>query len=141
MASFLEAFHVHGPRLVYSRTATTVELAQLLAGRTGFKHGQMLMVLRELHEVLLQYGRSGVPVEVDGIGRFRPAIRRDGHIHMAIVVDRELATGLAALDRYVGEIANRVNIGLDDAGYKALWDAAHPEDPLDLPLQGAERAA
>jgi hypothetical protein len=32
----------------------------------------------------------------------------------------------------MGRIVNRKHIGLDNAGYKALWDADHPEDPLEI---------
>jgi len=31
-----------------------------------------------------------------------------------------------------GEIKNREHIGLDNAGYKALWDPDHPDDPLEF---------
>lgn len=140
MATFLEAYQAHGPRLVYNRTATTTEIAQTLAGRTGLKHGQALMLLRELHEVLLQYGASGTPADLDGIGRFRPSIVRDGTLNMRVVIDPELANGINRIDRYHGEILNRGNIGLDDAGYKALWDAAHPDDPLELPARTVQVA-
>jgi hypothetical protein len=34
--------------------------------------------------------------------------------------------------RYSGRLINEQNIGLDDAGYKVLWDADHPDDPLEL---------
>ncbi len=140
MSTFLEAFQAFGPRLVYNRTATTAEVAQTLAGRTGLKHGQALMVLRELHEVLLQYGAGGTPVELDGIGRFRPTILRDGKLTLRVVIDAELANGLNRLDSYRGEVVNRGHIGLDDAGYKALWDAAHPDNPLELPAKSARVA-
>ena len=137
MSTFLEAFQAFGPRLVYNRTATTAEVAETLAGRTGLKYGQSLLLLRELHEVLLQYGGTGTPVELDGIGRFRPSILRDGTLNLRVVIDAELASGLNRIDRYHGEIVNRGNIGLDDAGYKALWDAMHPDDPLELPVRVA----
>ncbi|MCC7019692.1 MAG: hypothetical protein IT332_08050 [Ardenticatenales bacterium] len=46
-------------------------------------------------------------------------------------------SGLSALDAD----ANRGRIGLDDAGYKSLWDVAHPEDPVVLPVGRSSRAA
>jgi hypothetical protein len=46
--------------------------------------------------------------------------------------DGELKRQLNAPGAFTGEIVNRVNIGLDDAEYKALWDAEHPDDPLDV---------
>lgn len=133
MATFLAAIQAFGPRLVYNRTADTAELAQVLSERTGFKHGQVLLILRELHEVLTDYGSIGMPVDLDGIGRFRPTIGRDGTLRLAVFVDHELAREFNRLDRYEGKILNRANIGLDDAGYKTLWDERYPRDPLVLP--------
>lgn len=144
MATFLEAVQAFGPRLVYNRTASTATVAKTLAGRTGLKHGQVLLVLRELQEVLVQYGETGTPVELDGVGRLRPTVNRDGHLRLAVTIAGELAHGIDRLDTYKGEILNRGNIGLDDDGYKALWDAVHPDDPLDLPVRSpkaTERAA
>ncbi len=137
MSSFLAAIQAYGPRLVYNRTATTAEVAQTLSGRTGIKYGQVLMLLRELHEVLIQYGEGATPVELASVGRFRPTINRDGELRLAVNIAAELGHGINRLDRYHGEIINRANIGLDDAGYKALWDAAHPDDPLVLPARTA----
>ena len=37
-----------------------------------------------------------------------------------------------APDAYTGRMANKSRIGLDNAGYKELWDADHPDDPLDV---------
>ncbi|MFN8423107.1 MAG: hypothetical protein U0470_06845 [Anaerolineae bacterium] len=144
MATFLEAVQAFGPRLVYNRTATTATVANTLAGRTGLKYGQVLLVLRELHEVLIQYLETGTPVELEGFGRCRPTMNRAGHLRIAVTIDGELASAVDHLENYAGEVLNRANIGLDDDGYKLLWDTAHPDDPLELPERSpkaAERAA
>ena len=46
--------------------------------------------------------------------------------------DVALKDGCNAREAYKGAILNRERIGLDDAGYKALWDAAHSTDPLEV---------
>jgi len=40
--------------------------------------------------------------------------------------------GNTVADTYHGEIVNRERIGLSNEEYKALWDADHPDDPLEI---------
>ena len=86
---------------------------------------------------LLYYNHDGRTVEIPGIGSFQPLIQGDGRIRVSF---RPAAAYLNALDnlkRFEGEIANAENVGLSPQGYKALWDAEHPEDPMEMPLQAA----
>ncbi len=46
--------------------------------------------------------------------------------------DMDLKRGINAPDAYTGEVANKSRIGLDNDGYKELWDADHPDDPLEV---------
>jgi len=135
MATLLQALRTHGPKLVYNRTATTAELAEWLAGRTGLTRGQVLLVLSELHDAIKVHASSGTPVMLDGIGRMRPAIGQDGAMRLHLVPDRRLTRTLGNLDDYRGEIANRANIGISCADFKAMWDTSHPEDSLELPAE------
>ena len=138
MATLLQALRTHGPKLVYNRTASTAELAEWLAGRTGLTRGQVLLVLSELHDAIRAHAASGTPVMLDGIGRVRPAIGQDGAMRLHLVPDRRLTRALGNLDDYHGAIANRANIGIGREGFKELWDVNHPEDPVELPAERAQ---
>ncbi|MEO8083145.1 MAG: hypothetical protein ABI780_04930 [Ardenticatenales bacterium] len=39
------------------------------------------------------------------------------------------------IDHHHAQTVNRGNKGVGDAGCKALWDADHPDDPLELPAR------
>lgn len=44
----------------------------------------------------------------------------------------KLRNALNAEGAFRGEIANRSNVGMSALGYKALWDAMFPDDPLEV---------
>jgi hypothetical protein len=46
-------------------------------------------------------------------------------------------TSIDNLKLFEGEILNAENIGLSPDAFKELWDAEHPEDPMELPAQAA----
>jgi hypothetical protein len=90
------------------------------------------MVLQELSEAILYYNKQGTPVKISGVGIFRPSINRDGKFNIHLRADTALKKGINAPDAYSGTVLNKDHIGLDDAGYKALWDEDHPDDPLEI---------
>jgi len=138
MATLFEAIASLGPKLVYGRTAELDDLALLLSKRSGLSVLDVEMVLRELSGAVANLSRGGAPVRLPGFGRVRAAMTRTGRLRVHIVAEGKLVREINA-PGYRGEVANRGRIGLDDAGYKVLWDAAHPDDPMELPV--SRRAA
>ena len=90
------------------------------------------MVLQEMSEMIVYFNGQGTPVKLPGLGIFTPSIDRHGTYKINLRTDSALKKGLNAPDAYKGKLANKANIGLDNAGYKELWDAEHPEDPLEV---------
>jgi nucleoid DNA-binding protein len=133
MARLVQAVAVYGPRAVLTPTARLDELAEWLAPRSGLNKSDVVRVLLELNEAIIFFNRRGTAVQLSGIGRFGPTVRGDGRIRVTYRPDPQLRNGLNANGGYRGEIRNRSRIGLGPAGYKELWDADHPEDPLELP--------
>lgn len=136
MARLIEAIVAFGPRVRYGRTANLDDLAALLSKRSGLSSLDAEMALRELSGAVIHQLRGGQPVKLPGIGRLRATVGRDGTMRVHVVADPALVKALNAPGTYRGEIANRARIGLDDAGYKVLWDAAHPDDPLEVAAGG-----
>lgn len=93
-----------------------------------------MMMLQELNEAILYFNCQGTPVKLPGIGIFSPSIDRSGKLDINLRPDVALRQGINLPRAYSGQIRNRVNIGLDNAGYKSLWDTDHPEDPLEVSL-------
>jgi hypothetical protein len=132
MAKILQAVRDYGPRLELGPTAQLKESAEWMAMRTGLNRSEVMMMLQEMGEMLLAFMNRGIPVKLPGVGTFTPSISRDGTIHVNLRADVELKQDSNAPNAYKGAIRNRERIGLDDAGYKALWDADHPGDPLEV---------
>lgn len=142
MSTLFDAFIAFGPRLVYGRTADLEDLVPMLSKRSGLSALDVEMVLRELSGVVTHQLRAGTPVRLPGLGRLRATLTRTGSMRVHLTVDKDLVRSMNAPGTYRGEIRNRGRIGLDDAGYKALWDEAHPEDPVTLAEgRGGERVA
>jgi len=135
VAKLIQAYVEFGPRLTYRPTVRLEELAERLAISTGLKTGEALRVLHELQAALRSFGQRGAPVQMAGIGTFRPNIRSDGQLVFNYRMDRQLRADFDNLLNYKGEVLHRENIGLSPEAYKALWDAAHPEDPLEFLFQ------
>ncbi|MCB9103895.1 MAG: hypothetical protein H6633_06575 [Anaerolineales bacterium] len=83
-----------------------------------------------LGEVLQYHLAQGYPVKLDGIGTFTLSINRDGIIKISYRPDPNLAKALNSEGGYTGVIKNKRRIGLDNAGYKKLWDEKYPDNPL-----------
>ena len=132
MADILHAVQHYGPKLELNPTVRSDQLSSWLAMRTGLNKSEFQMMLQELNEAILFFNSQGMPLKLPGIGTFTPSIDRTGKLKVNLRVDTELKNGLNVPDAYAGRILNKKRIGLPDAGYKALWDAEHPDDPLEI---------
>lgn len=132
MANFLKAHRAFGPQLRLNQPVDLDELVEWMAMRTNLSKGMVMMMLQELNEAILYFNRQGTPVKLPGIGTFSPSIDRNGGYDIHLRLDPQLRRGINAPRAYTGRIHNRMHIGLDDAQYKAIWDQAHPDDPLEL---------
>ena len=132
MAKLLRAIQSYGPKVALNSTAQLDDVAGWMSMRTGLNKSEVIMVLQELNEVLLYFVSQGTPVKLPGIGTFSPSIDRQGQYKINLRADTALKNGLNAPGAYKGQIINRVNIGLDNAGYKQLWDDDHPDDLLEV---------
>ena len=132
MAYLIQAVKAYGPKLDLNQTLQLNEVADWMAMRTGLNKNETLMILQELNEAILYFNRQGTPIKLPGIGIFSPSIDSDGVIRINLRADNELRNSINNANAYVGQVLNSVNIGLDSQGYKALWDADHPDDPLEV---------
>ncbi len=137
MAYLIAALKSLGPQLVYGRTIELEELAEWTANRSGLTAEEVERVLKAVRSAVVHYCRGGAAVRLPGMGRIRPTMDRQGRVRTRIVPDPELDRALGNRGAYRGEILNRANMGLSDEELKLLWDAEHPDDPLNLPLRRA----
>jgi nucleoid DNA-binding protein len=138
MATLLQAIQAYGPKLELNQTAQLNEVASWMAMRTGVNKSEALRLLQEINEAILFFNRQGTPLKLPGIGTFSPSVKRDGAININLRTDMAIKNGINAPDAYVGRMVNKNHIGLDNQGFKELWDTDHPGDPLELNGSGSE---
>jgi hypothetical protein len=134
MAAFIESIVKYGAKLKLQPTVRLEELAERIAELTGLRTSQVISVLLELSSALVHYNRRGYALELPGLGFFRPSLRNSGKIRILYRPDQSLTNALGTIDQYRGEVENPQNLGLGPLELKALWDAEHPDDLLELPF-------
>ena len=132
MARIVQAVSAYGPKLEMSPTAQLGQVADWMAMRTGINKSEVMMVLQEMNEAILYFNGQGTPMKLPGVGTFSPGISREGTFRINFRADTSLKKGINAPNGYTGRMANKGRVGLDNAGYKELWDADHADDPLDV---------
>lgn len=137
MAKPIQAITQYRPRVAQSRIIEIDELTQRLASGSLVTRGVARVVLEDLSDEIRLALRTGAQVRLPGIGLFRTTIRLDGTMRTGVLVDPTLRANLTSVEDFSGKITRRENVGLDLAALKLMWDAEHPEDPLELPASGA----
>ncbi len=132
MARLVSAVSKYGPRVARKPTAQLPEVSKWIARGTGLTESQVTMALMELSGAILQFNATGTPVKLPGIGIFGVSVDRNGRRKMTFFSDQTLRVAVNGSEGRKLPIRNQGTIGLDNAGYKALWDAEHPDDPLEL---------
>lgn len=133
MATVLQAVRVYGPRLDLNKTAQITQISEFISSRTGLNRSEIYMVLQELNETMIFFGRNGTPIKLPEVGTFTPSINRNGVFSLGFRADMSLKNALNAPGAYQGRMINKENIGQTNLHFKALWDIDHPNDLLVLP--------
>lgn len=128
----MQAVRDYGPRVELNPTAQLKQVADWMAMRTGLNKSEVQMVLQEANEAILYFNSQGTPVKLPGVGTFTPSVNREGTFKINFRADMDLKKRVNAGDAYSGTVNNKNRIGLDNAGYKELWDADHADDPLEI---------
>ncbi len=132
MARLLQAVSLYGPKIEYLSTSGLDDASENMSRRTGLNKSEAMMVFQEMGEVILDFNREGHPLKLPGVGTFTPYIDRDGTIVIRFRPEVTLKKGLNEDGFFRGNLKNAENTGLTNEEYKALWDADHPEDPLEI---------
>ena len=132
MAKILEAVRDYGPDVKLNTTVSLREICHFISMRTSTTNGQVQMMLSELNEAIAYFNNQGTPVNLPGIGRFAPSIDRHGNFRVNMNVDKSLINQMNSPGVYTGKVENKQNIGLNNEGYKQIWDTDHPDNPLEI---------
>ncbi|MGD8814276.1 MAG: hypothetical protein PVI78_07340 [Anaerolineales bacterium] len=131
MASKMEALVAYRPRILYAKTVNIDELVEYIARGTTLNTGEIRNMLAEFNEAISYHCRQGMAVNIEGLGVFRPSLRLDGEVMVNLRMDRKILKEVNKEGAFTGEVVNRANIGLTQNDLIALWNADHPDDPVE----------
>ncbi len=130
MAKKIQAIRTYGPRLALGKAATEDEYLSLVTKNTGVTRGTVQHVETETAEALAYLLKAGRPVHT-ATAIYTPTIRQDGRIGVNVRIRKELINKLNASGEFKGKIINAQNIGKTTDELVAMWNADHPDDPIE----------
>jgi hypothetical protein len=131
VAKRIQAIAAYRPRIDLGETVTEKELSAYVARGTALNAGEIQNVLTELHEALIFFARRGSPVKISGLGIFLPSIQMDGRFRLGLRIERSLTRDLNVEGTQSMTVNRSTNIGMTSDDLVALWDAEHPDDPVE----------
>ena len=137
MTSRIRAIQEYRPRIILNQVVELDELAEYIKRGTALNKGEIINVLTELSEAVSFYALQGTPVRFPGMGIFRPVRALDGEVRLGHRIDRRLYDALNVKGAAKFKLVNAGNAGLSAAELIAMWNAEHPDDPVEEP-QGEE---
>jgi hypothetical protein len=106
------------------------EIIENIVAATNQSRGLVMTVLSEL-DVQLESGLKAERVVYLPNGtHYRPVGKRDGKINIQVLVNQEIDKNVNT--KFCDKWRNAANIGKSEAEIVALWNAAHPEDPIEM---------
>ncbi len=131
MAAQISALNHYRPQIEYGETAEWREVAEFLESSSTLSKIDIIGVLTGLQDAVLYFNRQGRGVKLEGLGTYLPNINYQGEIDAAHRLDRRLKRGLNN-GSFSGKIRNKKNIGKTVEEVIALWNAEHPDDPVQV---------
>ena len=130
MATRLSAIAALRPRIELGKTVQKAELTRYLADRSGLNEGSIELSNKELRDAIIFFNRSGRPVKIEGLGTYTPNVELDGTFDVVFRPDPDLKNGLNVRKSFSGTVKFHENIGKSADELVALWNQAHPDDPV-----------
>jgi len=131
MAKRIQAITTYLPRITRDRTISTAKLADYIEARTSLNHGEILNVLMELREGIKFFCLEGNAVKIQSLGTFGPSIKLDGQIRVKTRLDVGINKAINVAGAFKGTVLNRDNIVKSSDELVELWNAEHPDDPVE----------
>ena len=130
MASKIQAINAYRPRIKLGKRAGIDDLVEYIARSTGLNESTIRQVLIELRDATIFFNLRGQPVYLEGLGTYTPKIDLDGTVGVGHRADMKIKNSLNARGAFKGDVINAENIGKTGDELVALWNAAHPDDPV-----------
>ena len=131
MAKRIVAIKHYRPRLKRTRRVEPDEFAEYVAGISSLTVGDVRHALADISFALLSLLRAGQSVRLEGLGLIMPGIDTQGNFVVRLKPDRKLRIDVTQATEFYGKVINRQHIGKSGDALVALWNAEHPDDPVE----------
>jgi hypothetical protein len=129
MAKKIQAYSEFGPRLEPATPLSGDELIEQITEGSNESMSSVLAVLSALDRAMEQALKTGRIVQLPNGTHYRPIGKQDGTIKIKVRVNPFVIRDVN--DNYRGEWRNAENIGASTDELVALWNEAHPDDPVE----------
>ncbi len=129
MAKKIQAWTEFGPRLELAAPMQSEELIESLVAATNQSRGSLLAALSELDALIESALKAGRIIHLPNGTHYEPAGTKDGAINIHVRVNPDLKHRVNSGFR--GKWRNSANIGKNESEIVALWNAAHPDNPIE----------
>ena len=130
MAKKIQAWTEFRPRVELAAPMKSEELIENIVAATNQSRGSVLAVLSELDVQIESALKGGRIVHLPNGTHYEPTGKKDGSIDIDVRVnpdlDKRINTG------FRGKWINGENIGKSEEEIIALWNEAHPDDPVEV---------
>jgi len=131
MVKRIEAINAYRPRIKLRPTAQMEQLVSYIADRTGLNEGEITIVLKELRDAVIFFNLQGQGDKLEGLGTYLPEMDVSGKFDISHRLDKDIRDALNAPGAFAGDIVYRQNIGKTSYEFVAMWNADHPDDPIE----------
>lgn len=109
MANKIQAIATYRPKINLGQLVQTPELSRYIARGTALNRGEIGNVLDELNEAVIFYALQAIPVKVNGLGIFTPAIKTNGKLRVGLRLDSAPYSRLAHTRRRKSPASPRIS--------------------------------
>jgi hypothetical protein len=130
MAHKIQAWREFGPRLVAIVPMEVKEFINRLTRGVNQTKGTTISYMAEMDDILVETLCTGRTAKLPNGWTVRAIGKKDGTVDIKVSVGKEM---LERVNRdFVGQWHNAQNFNKNEAEIVALWNEAHPEDPISL---------
>jgi len=132
MAKRITALNAYRTRIRRGAVVEAEELARFVAERENLSPSDVTHALLAIGDSALYLLRTGRSVRLVGLGMLTPSLDMEGNFSVRFVLDRKRLRLIAPPERlYLGGLTNAEHRGKMPGELTALWDAEHPDDPVE----------
>jgi len=131
MTSRLKAINAYRPQIIKQGELDLKALAALVSKHSTFSEGEIYGIFTDAVAEMVEGLKEGYSVRLDGLLMVTPNMKVGGKVNLRVLADRTVGNTLNTPGLWTSsKVRNWEHIHKDSDGLVAVWDEAHPDDPV-----------